>query len=177
MAPTLLPVTVPEAKTRCQIEGDDSVDNEIQDLIKQAVARIEIDAKWQFMTQTWQLNLDQFPAREIEIKRCPVQSITSLKYITSGVLTTWGSSNYQSDLVSAPARIGPVNNVAWPVADTNTMNAVQITFVAGYTSAALVPDDEKAIVLEVVKMLWHGCADSKAYWNLIRGMTRFGFIG
>lgn len=177
VAPTLSPVTVPEAKVRCQIDGDDTVDSEIQDLIDQAVARIEKDAHWQFMTQTWQLNLDRFPCYEIEIRRCPVQSISTVKYIANGVLTTLDSAYYQSDLISAPARLCPVYGSVWPSEDCETLNAVQVTFIAGYTSAALVPHDEKAVVLEVVKMLWYGCADSEAYWNLIRGMTRFGFIG
>ena len=176
VAPTLYPVTVDEAKTKLQIEDDDTQDVEVLDLIKQATARIEKDARWQFMTQTWKLNLDQFPCGEIKIRRCPVASITSVKYITGGVLTTWGNSNYQSDLVAAPARLAPVYGTVWPTVDYGVMNGIQITFVAGYASQALVPDDEKMVVLNVVKMLYYGCADSDAYWDLIRGMQRYGFI-
>lgn len=177
VAPTLLPVTVPEAKTKLQIDGDDTVDTEIEDLIKQAVGQIENDAFLAIMSQTWRVYYDKFPCGPIELRKCPVISVTSVKYTILGVVTTISSSDYQTDLISHPARIYPVVGSFWPTPDYNTFNAVQVEWLAGYATAALVPDYLKLVVLNVVKLLWYGCElDEKTYWPMINRLKRFGYV-
>lgn len=177
VAPTLLPVTLDSAKVHIGIDGDSSNDARVTDLLWQAVEQIENDANIVIMTQTWQQHYDKFPLPEIELKLSPIQSVTHIKYITGGVLTTWASSNYQTDLYSVPARIKPIATASWPAPDTSTVNAVQVEFVAGYATVATVPRYTQHVVLQVVKMLFYGCEmGDTSYWPMINRLRKTGFV-
>jgi len=87
---------------------------------------------------TYDLLLDKFP-KEILIWAWPIASITSVKYTDgNGDTQTVSSDNYTTDLFSKPARIAPIDSYAWPV-PRNSINAVQVRFVTGFTSPAVVP--------------------------------------
>lgn len=176
VAPSTFPVTPQEAMDELDIIDDPDAATRILNKLIQAVDMVERDARRCLMPQTWQMVLDGFPCGEIEIRKVPVAAVSFVKYYTGGVLTTWSSSNYQTDLVSEPARITPVPGVYWPATDCERMNAVQIEWTAGYASAALVPPAAKMAVLMAVKHLYYGCEVGSNYWSAISRLQPFGFI-
>lgn len=172
----VLPVTLEECKEEIGILDDDTQDNRIRRLIRTATKHIENDSRIIVMTQTYQLYLDRFPSDVIEIRRCPVASLTHVKYYLDDVLTTWAAANYQTDIITEPARLWPVNGQYWPTADVNKFNAVQIEFVAGYASASVVPDEIKDAILHAVRQAYFGCPLGTNYWLLINRLQKFGWV-
>lgn len=175
--PVLLPVTIEEAKRECGIYDDDSVNDHFRELIIQATAQVENDSRRALMTQTWKLWLDQFPCDGIQLRKCPVQSVTHVKYYTSSVQTTWSSSLYQTDLDAQPALIEPVDGQTWPTVDSNKLKAIEIQWVAGYaTQAALktgLPNARSAVLLAVRGLYYGGCTSP----NYDAMITRIKVLG
>lgn len=178
--PTLLAVNVDAVLTKLQLLDmgvNPRLEMELNDLIYKATDQIESDARIQIMPQTWQLYLDHFPTGELELLSYPIASLTHIKYITDDVLTTWASSNYQTDLVSAPGRVKPNSGSSWPVPDSYTLNSVQLEWIAGYASASVVPYYTKQVILAVVELMYRGCdMNEENYWPMIRRLQKFGFI-
>ena len=133
-APTTFPVTLTEAKAHCRVTDDDD-NNYIVDLIKVATAKVETDTARQLIDAIWTLTLDAFP-KIIYLPYPPVQSVTSVKYYDSaGSQQTWGSSNYQTDLLAEPGRIQPAYGLSWPDVRSQ-LNVVEVIYVAGYGDEA-----------------------------------------
>ncbi len=144
VAPTSEPLTLPEAKRHLRVLSGDE-DTVIRDFLKSAREDFEDATSRVLMTQTWEQLYDWFP-NTIKLLRSPVQSVTKIEYIdTEGVLTTLATSEYVLDSKSEPARIVEAFGVSWPTT-RQIVNAVIVTFVAGYTSRALVPHTAKAAV-------------------------------
>jgi Phage gp6-like head-tail connector protein len=166
--PTIEPVTIDEAKLHLRVDTSDD-DALILGQIKAARRHLEWTYNRAMLTQSLVLTLDSFDSRKwtseafygvspatwslglgvtwsmIEL-RPPVQSITSVKYTDpSGVQQTLASSGYAFDPGSeqSTGRIFPALNKIWPAVGL-TPAAVSIEFVAGFTSADLVPEDWKA---------------------------------
>lgn len=176
VAPTILPVTQDEVEEELDIlTHDEAMESKYDRWIREAVDQVERDAGIAITTQTWQLSLDHFPRDNIEIKRWPIQSVAHLKYYADDVLTTWGSGNYVTDLVAAPARISPASGLYWPAADSR-LNSIQVQFVAGFASADLVPDFIKQTILAVVKAKQNGCDMGEYYWTMINRLREWGSI-
>lgn len=71
----------------------------------------------------------------IRIPLPPLQSVTSLTYVdTDGVTQTLDPSQYTVDNLSETGRITPAFSTPWPYT-RSIINAVNITFVAGYAYA------------------------------------------
>lgn len=150
--PSVLPITLIEAKEFCRIEhGDD--DGLINALIRQALGLVEgPDAVYglALLTQTWDLVLDAFPGRDwsgretrnyygghepIEIPLAPVQSVTSVTSIDAdGAAQIWATSKYTVDLKRYPALVFPAYRESYP-ATRDVPGAVTVRFVAGYGNA------------------------------------------
>lgn len=89
-----------------------------------------------FITQTWDLHLDDWWAGTLELPKAPLQSVTSISYVdSSGVTQTFASSNYVVDAPSGDfaekGRIGLADGASFPLLDP-VINSVTIRFVAGY---------------------------------------------
>lgn len=150
------PVTLTEAKSnmRVDISADDA---EINRMIAEAREDLEDATARAFVTQTWVLTLDRFPclghsdlyrpnSREIELRICPVQSVTSITYLdTLGASQTLSTDIYTVDIKSEPGRISLRYGQTWPVTLVQN-NAVTITFVAGYGDAEDVPNLAKRAI-------------------------------
>lgn len=181
VAPTILPVTIEQAKRRCGIYDDDSVNQDVRDWIIEATDRVETDSRRMLMTQTWQGWLDDFPCHGsvIELRKWPVQSVTHVKYYTGGVLTTWSSAYYQVDTVKAPSRLYPVSGQQWPTVDSDKMNAVEVQWIAGCTTQAQLkqqcPRAQTAVLLYVEWLFKGGCFPGH-YEMLINSIKRLGFV-
>ena len=132
---------LPEAKAHLRVTKTDD-DAYIQELIYAAQALVEVDYDLGLNEATYDLLLDDFP-KVIEIWTWPVASITSVKYTDgAGDTQTITSTNYGTDLFSKPARIAPVEGYGWPSVK-DTPNAVQVRYVTGFTSPAVIPQDIK----------------------------------
>ena len=93
-----------------------------------------------FLTQTWVLRLDCFPAWEIRLPRPPLVSVTSISYLeaVNGAPTTLATDQYVVDTAPEPGRIYEAYGMSWP-ATRAIPNAVTITYVVGAANAAAVP--------------------------------------
>lgn len=158
-----------EAKRFCWVDpsfGDD--DGIIADEIRAARERCERVTGLQLLTATWAMYLDQLPGDlcgtglaygswdwlerySIVLPRPPLLTVTSVTYVDyAGVTQTWDASLYQVDAKSRPARLYPAWGQIWPLARYQ-MNAVTITYTAGYGAALAVPAEIKSAIKAHVK--------------------------
>lgn len=143
-APAAEPISRANIKTKLGIASADTAsDTQIDWMIPAARRWVENRTGRALINQTWQFYMDSFPAL-IQLPMGNVSSITHVKYVaTDGTLTTMSASDYQTDLVSIPARIAPsYTATSWPSVRDSTLNAVEVQYVAGYGAAGSnVPDD------------------------------------
>jgi uncharacterized phiE125 gp8 family phage protein len=158
--PAREPVTITEAKQLGKVEFNDD-DRLWTPWVINARKQIEADTARAFISQTWRLYLDQFPTWDIDLRRCPVQSIESITFVDpSGVLQTHPVDSYMLDAVSEPARVTPAWGKAWPATRLQP-NAITITFLAGYGDD---PDDVPEFCKEPIKTL-------TVFWNEHRQLS------
>ncbi len=141
-------IELPEVKDHLK-EATTSDDAYIQELIYAAQEKIKGDYDIYLNEETYDFLLDEFP-KEIYIWGWPIASITSVKYTDgNGVTQTVDSSNYATDLFSRPARIASMNSYTWPT-PRDSINAVQVRFVTGFTSPKVIPQDIKEAMYLII---------------------------
>jgi uncharacterized phiE125 gp8 family phage protein len=150
-APTELPVTLTEAKAHLRVDHGDE-DALIELYLNAAVSHLDSYSGILgrcMVSQTWALSYDTFPDGAMQIPLGNLISVTSVEYADpdSGVMTTWSSVNYDVDTQDINGWIKPVDD--WPT-HMETMNAVKVTFVAGYGAASAVPAALKSAILLLV---------------------------
>lgn len=138
-------------------------------------AEVELGRK--LITQQWKLLLDAFPGfgpfpvawgydpaygfvpsrythagTDLITLPWPTQTVDSVKYYdTSGVQQTLvAGTDYEVDTASLMPRVVPAYGASWP-ATNRQLNAVEITFTAGFGLAAAVPEDIKSWMLLMVE--------------------------
>ena len=148
VAPAEEPVTTAEAKLHLRVDHGDE-DAYIDTLVATARQQIEAITRRALVNTTFELKLDAFPT-EIRPPRSPLSSVSSITYVdTDGATQTLSVSVYSVDTDTEPGRISLAFEQSWPdIREQN--NAVVITFVAGYGSAAT---DVPAALRETVKLL------------------------
>lgn len=140
-APAAEPISTEEAKAHLRILPDDADYHEqdayIDTLIKVARAWCENFQHRAYITQTWDMYLDAFPAcGVIELPRPPLQSVSSIVYTLEDASTaTFASSSYVVDAVSEPGRILLKEGESWPSDTLQVGPSVKVRFVAGYGAA------------------------------------------
>lgn len=136
VAPAAEPVSLAEAKAHLRVDIDDD-DDYISGLISAARQYVETATRRAFISQTWRLSLDRWPAGDaIELRKPPLASVSSIVYRDSdGASTTWGTSNYIVDTDSEPGRIVLADGASWPSVTLYPVNPIQVTYVAGYGAA------------------------------------------
>ena len=150
-APTKEPLLVSEIKTQLRIDHASEDDLLASYLVS---ARLYLEGRYGwlgrvFLTQTWDESFDAFPAT-FRLTLAPVQSITSITYLdTAGASVVLAASLYRTDLVSEPARITPAYGTTWP-STYDVTNAVTVRYVAGWTSAAGVPEPAKLALMLLI---------------------------
>ena len=194
-------VTAEQLKVQCRVDGTDE-DDLLRDLVGAATEMAEVDSRRAFISRQFTLQMDQFPywgqldrqsiertsqavgvfyGGGIDVRKCPVVSIDSLKYLdTTGTQQTLASdgSAYVTDLLSEPARIYPAYGVPWPITRWQSA-AIQITFTAGYgPTADTIPYRAKnAIRMLAAHWYWHresvgsvGEEIAQGYWACINSL-------
>jgi len=149
--PTSEPVTIAEARRQCDLD-DNFFDEQLQNLIKAARQKVEHDTRRALITQTRVLKRSRFPsAIALELPRSPVQSITSIQYVSDGGSTlTFSSSLYSLDANHNPPLVLLGYNQTWPSV-RGYHNDVVTTYVAGYGAATSVPENAKQAVMLLVR--------------------------
>jgi uncharacterized phiE125 gp8 family phage protein len=151
-APATEPVTLAEAKLHCKVDGTED-DALITALIAAARQQAEHRTGRALITQTLEVVLDAFPDA-VKLPMPPAVSITSIKYIDMvGVQQTLDTSAYSLDKDSQPGWVTPAYDTNWPET-YNVPNAVRVRYVAGYGTAADVPQSIKAWILMAVAALY-----------------------
>ena len=148
VAPVAEPVTTAEAKLHLRVDHGDE-DAYIDTLVATARQHIELVTRRAMVDTTFTLKMDAFPT-EIRPPRSPLSSVSSITYVdTDGDTQTLSASVYSVDTDTEPGRISLAFNQSWPdIREQN--NAVVVTFVAGYGSAAT---NVPAALRETVKLL------------------------
>lgn len=166
--PEVEPLTLEETKAHLRVLHTDE-DNLIAIYIR--AAREYVDGPNGFLgraliTQTWRLTIDEFPLEEIKIPLPPLQSVVDVKYDdTAGVEQAVATTDYYVDAASEPGWIVPVGS--WPT-PLDAINAVRVTFKAGYSAttdsppdlAGNVPFNIKAAMLLIIGNLYENREDN-----------------
>jgi len=159
--PATEPVTDAVIRQQCRFPEND--DNYELFTIWGAAARkmIEDETQVRFITQTIKLSLPYFPSDGvIRIPVEPVASITHLKYydVAGTLQTLTPSTDYLTELARKPPVVYRNPLGVFPPTQTGRLDAVQLTFVAGYGGVSDVPAQAKQAILL--------CC---SFWNSNRG--------
>lgn len=158
--PTQEPLTLAQVKKDLRVDHNDD-DETLNRVITEAREWIERRLGQKMLTQTWDFIIDQFPANEIRLPFGPVQSILQVGYInpSDGLENILPSSDYFVDDVSYQVQpepwLFPMQGIGWPVT-MNTVNAVRVQFVCGYTDANKIPGPFKSSLRLKVRELYDG---------------------
>jgi uncharacterized phiE125 gp8 family phage protein len=145
-------ITIHTAKKQCEIGVSDSThDTHLHRLIVGAVSDVERFTRRALITQTWEFTQNRFPAWDLALPRPPIQSVDSIEYIDdNGVTQTLSSSLYQVN-GNSPVVVCPAHDQVWPSTRPSTLDAVTITFTAGYgTDSTTIPAEFQNVIAELV---------------------------
>ena len=130
-APPFEPVTLAELKQHSVVEFDED-DEYLVNLLRTATAQTERDAGIALVKQTWEAVYECFPDR-INLPMPPLLSVTSVEYYdTAGGQQTLATSEYQVVKHGIVGRIAPAPSKSWPAVESGRLDAVKVTFEAGY---------------------------------------------
>lgn len=150
------PVTLQEARDHLRWTiTDTGQDAIISSHIKAATEELENKLQRTLCETTWAATFDSFPAA-LKLPMAPLLSVVSVQYKDeTGTLQTMATGDYMVDTVSEPGFVVPAPGVEWPATQDGAINAVTVTYKAGYKlapgnqaeAAALVPKPLKAWIL------------------------------
>ena len=175
--PTAEPLSLQEVKEYLRLE-DASDERVVQPLIIAARQFAEEHMNRALMQQTITLNLDTTIETEnplwegmrtapdinyyknyVVLPRSPVISVTSLKtYNDSDTASTMAASKYYVDTQREPARIVLRTGETFPTA-LRVANAIEVVYVAGYTSAYAVPEPIRMGMLQHIAYMYEHRGD------------------
>jgi len=86
-----------------------------------------------YITQTWDLWLDDFPDSPFYLPLPPLQSITYIQYYdTAGAMLPVTPADIETDISSYRGRGGLAYGKSWPAIELRPMKSVAIQFITGY---------------------------------------------
>ena len=141
-APLTYPVTLEEAKAHLNILNNED-DVLISFLIGVATEQAEEITNLQLMRCTYEMTMDILPDR-FEIKKPPLHAVEKIEYIPDGLSSyaLLDPSKYMVDTTVAPGVIIRSSDATYPALSWR-VNAIRVTFTAGYSDAAAVPKSIK----------------------------------
>lgn len=136
--PTTLPVSLSDVKDHLRVEQDEiDYDNDLNELIYAASSYVIDETHNTIINTQFTAKWDCFPGDVLKIPGWPIVSIDSIQYTdTAGATQTLSASLYRTELVQCPATIRPAINEDWPDTLADAIDAVTVTFTAGYGAAA-----------------------------------------
>lgn len=143
IAPIQEPITLTDVKLHCRALADVADEDPVIAMYaKGARLWAEHYTSRAFFTQTYRLEQDDF-TREIWLPRAaPLQSVTSVKYYdTDGVQQTLATTYYRVDTTSEPGRVVLKPGQSWPSVQCERGQAVEVIYVAGWSTVQAIPDD------------------------------------
>ena len=160
-APVLEPFTTAYVKTWLKIPSSVTVeDTLLADMIQNARVWAEQITNKALLTQTIEEYFDYWPCGgNISLSVSPVQSITSVSYMSGGSYAVWTSTNYNTDLVSDPARVIKKQSSSLPTIDSYTTNAIKVIYVAGVTAATAIPKTIMQAMLQKIAFMYENRED------------------
>ena len=149
-APTLIPVTLSEAKTHLRLDSDFSDDDTyITTLIKAGTGQVENFIRRKLMDQSLEIYYDEFP-QVIDLQFGKGGSVTSIQYYDEdNTLQTLATSQYDVDVRSKIGRIYESKDGGFP----NTYarpNSVIVNYRLGESDAANIEAEIKQAILIIV---------------------------
>jgi uncharacterized phiE125 gp8 family phage protein len=157
-APASEPVSLAEAKAYLRVDAEDE-DALIGSLVAAARAFAESHTGRAFVTQSWRLWCDAWPARVLVLPKAPLIAVTSIAvHDRSGAATTLSSDVYIVDSARQPGRIVLKDTAVLP-AGLREANAIAVSFDAGYGVADDVPAALRNAVLSLVAHLYEARGD------------------
>lgn len=127
----------------------------LSSLIEAARQYCETFQRRVYITQTWELWLDAFPADNyIKISLPPLQSVTVKYYDVNDTEATFSSDDYFVDTKSEPGWVVLNTGCSWPSTTLRPANGVCVEFVAGYGVASDVPKKVKQAMLLLIGALY-----------------------
>ena len=139
-----------------------------------------------FITQTWELMLDEFPDSPFQIPLPPLQSVASINYYdTAEVANLFPRADYQDDVDSYKGRVSLHFGKTWPSLTLRPMNGVVVQFIAGYGGApANVPESTRQAIKVLAAHMYENreATDIKEHREIpfavkaLLGLDRVGLI-
>jgi len=157
---TAEPITLSALKLHLKVD-DDTAGLLLSSYLRAAREHVENATRRALMTQTFSYGLDcDWPVvnglRRIELPIQPIQSVSSVTYVNaSGNTTTLGTDQYalRHTGPNNVAFIEPAYEAQWPEV-RNQSQAITVTFVAGYASAAAIPESLKTAMILHAELLF-----------------------
>ncbi len=166
VAPAVEPILVAEAKAylKISVSTDDALIGTLITAARQEYERLSNTA---CVLQTIQEKFDAFPDATnsnpraiLKLTVSPVVAVTGITYLNGdGNSTTWNSGSYTADTYTKPARIEPKFDYSYPEV-YNEINAVTVTYTAGYADASAVPADIKKVLYLLIADAYENRQDS-----------------
>lgn len=153
-----LRVVVTVATAACEFavsmikDASNSVEDDLlNSLIESARQYCETFQRRAYVTQTWELWLDAFPAESyIRTPLPPLQSAAIKYYDVNDAEATFSASDYHVDTKSEPGWLVLNTGCSWPSTVLRPANGVYVEFVAGYGLASAVPKKVKQAMLLLI---------------------------
>jgi uncharacterized phiE125 gp8 family phage protein len=174
VAPTVEPVTAAELRAQLAETSAGLPDAQANALIAEARELIEEMTGVAFITQTWKLALDRWPAgrelwwdgvrqgaiqdiyvanslRAVDLPRYPLQAVDTVTVYdeASNSASVVIGNTFDIDTYRKPGRMVLRNGATWPIALRGS-NAIEITYTAGFGDAA---SDVPAILKRAIKQV------------------------
>jgi uncharacterized phiE125 gp8 family phage protein len=157
--PDCPPVSLDEVKSYLKITGA-AQDALIEQLTAAATDFAEDYTKRSFIDRTIKTFRDDFTSIEFELRRSPLSSVTSIKYLVDGSLVTVDDSIYYNTKETDFSRIALNDGESWPTDVDVRLQAVEIVFIAGFgEDERSVPDDIKVAIMQHVAALLENRGD------------------
>ena len=137
--PEIEPIDTLEAKEHLRITHNNE-DNVIDALIATAREVCEKKSNRSLMEKTLKLTFNSWPEFPVELPRPPLIEVVKIEYKNSeGTLIEWDSANYEIDDSSFIPKTHLASDYDIPSDELSNVNAIQITYKAGYSIRDNIP--------------------------------------